>query len=280
MAHRLNHPKRGKRKNTSIKVEEVLSQNQDQEIILAQEQGVINKPTHLGIRTDLQGTLILTNKRLILACNSNVVESLASNVSSNGSIDDKIARESARLGEDVFGESAPHRYTDVEDLSNIGSNAKNLFIPISSIVSISGHKGIIGRPNLKVSWNDTSGEVKNTEFQEALTERDRKKNLADWADVIQKLQNGTLSPRKPSSLPQSDSTGGRIYYIMGDMQTKGTFEIEEETEKHFAIELEPDEVEAACEKLVSMRLLDKIPDPSGDSFYKRSSPLGEDDLSS
>lgn len=261
-------------------MEEVLSQNQDQEIILAQEQGVINKPTHLGIRTDLQGTLVLTNKRLIFVCNSSRSESLASNVSSNGTIDDKIARESASLGQDIFGQSAPLRYTDVEDLSNIANNEKNLFIPISSIVSISGHKGIIGRPNLKVSWNDASGEVKNTEFQEALTERDRKKNLSDWADVIQKLQDGTLSPREPSSLPQSDSTEGRIYYVMGDMQSKGTFEIEEETEKHFAIELEPDEVEAACEKLVSMGLIEKISDPSGDSFYKRRSPLGEDDLSS
>ncbi len=256
-----------------------LDQNQ-QEIILAQEQGVINKPKHLGIATDIQGTLVLTNKRLIFVSNSARSEELESGVSALGTTEDRIAKEGANLGVDFLGESAPHTYTDVDDLSKIPINDRNVFLPISSIVSLSGHKGIIGRPNLKVSWIDSSGETKNAEFQATLTERTRKKNLSDWADVIQKLRDGRILPSRPTNLPQSDSTEGRIYSIMGDMQTKGTLEIEEETEKEFAIELEPEEVEAACEKLVSMGLLDKIPDPSGDSFYKRRSPLGDDDLSS
>jgi hypothetical protein len=260
-------------------VEQPLIQNQD-EIILAQEQGVINKPRYLGIAADLQGTLVLTNKRLIFVCNSINAVGVIGGVSTYGTIEDKIAKESANLGVDFLGESAPRTYTDVDDLSKIPSNEKNLFVQISSMGSVSGHKGIVGRPNLKVSWNDSSGEVKNTEFQESLTERSRKKNLSDWAEVIQKLKDGTLSPRKPVNMPESDSVEGQIYYIMGDMQTKGSLEIEEETEKKFEIELEPEEVETVCEKLASMGLLDKIPDPTGDSFYKKRSPLGEDDLSS
>ena len=61
---------------------------------------------------------------------------------------------------------------------------------------------------------------------------------------------------------------------------KGIFEIEEEIENTFNIDTDPDPVEAACDKLVSEGSVDVIPDNSGDKFYRKRSPLGEDDLSS
>ncbi len=63
------------------------------------------------------------------------------------------------------------------------------------------------------------------------------------------------------------------------MQEKGVFEIEEETETQFKLDLDPDNVEAACEKLASMGFLDKTPDNSGEVFYRKISPLGDDDPS-
>jgi hypothetical protein len=258
-----------------------LSQNEDDEMILAQEQGVINKDPHLTKKGDIEGTLVLTNRQLIFVSNDNHDESMVKSISSGQPLDNKIAQESADLGEDVFGSSAPQTYVDIEDLSTLSRNLKNLFIPIRSIVSSSGHRGVFGRPNLKISWTGSSGEgeITNIEFQETLTERDRKKSLADWAGIIQRLKDGTLSPHKPINLPQRDSIEGRIYTILGDMQTKGSIQLEEEAEKRFGIELEPEEVETAFGNLVSLGLVERIADPSGDSFYKMRSPLGEDDLS-
>lgn len=236
-----------------------MSENQEEEIILAQEQGVVNKPTHIGLSNDVQGSLILTNQRLVFASDVGGTE-----VSTR----------------DEFGAFTPRSYTDIEDMSDIPRSERNIFIPLSSISEVSGHKGIVGRPSLKVTWKDRDGLTKSTEFTQTLTGRDRKKNLSDWADVIRKVKSGALIPRRNQSLPSKDSLEGRILSILGDMQIKGALQIEEETDKQFGSELGPDEVEEACQRLVSSGLVDKISDPSGESFYRKRSPLGADDLSS
>ncbi len=46
------------------------------------------------------------------------------------------------------------------------------------------------------------------------------------------------------------------------------------------MDLDTDRVEAACKKLSSMGFVDETPDNSGETFYRKRSPLGEDDLSS
>lgn len=255
-----------------------MSQSED-ERLLAQEQSVINKTTQLHSKADLEGTLILTSKRVIFVSADQSTGRSASDFKTEA-VDERVAQETASLGMRMLGGVLRVSYADVEDLSKIPNNPKNLFIPIPSITSISGHKGIIGRPNLKLSWKNSSGQVENSEFQEILTEGSRKKDLSDWARVIEKLKDGSLTLQNPTQLPQNDSVEGRIFSVMGDMQTKGDLQIEQVTEERFGIELEPEEVQTACEKLVSMGLLDQIPDASGDTFYKKRSPLGEDDLSS
>jgi hypothetical protein len=64
------------------------------------------------------------------------------------------------------------------------------------------------------------------------------------------------------------------------MQEKGVMEIEEAVESEYEVELDPDEVQAACDRLSSQHLLIRSPDSSDYMFYRRASPLGEDDLSS
>ena len=87
--------------------------------------------------------------------------------------------------------------------------------------------------------------------------------------------------RRLTNLPPSIETlEGKILRVLGDMQDKGTFEIEEEVESEFKLDLDVDDVQKACEKLVLLGLVDKTPDASGDAFYRKRSPLGEDDLSS
>lgn len=252
------------------------------EIILAQEQGVINKPIHLELSNDIVGTLIMTNTRLIFVSHDNApIDEKNSSLPNNESAGDEIALETANLSNDLFGGyAAPLSYTDVRDLQGIESGPSNLAILISSLNQISAHRGIVGRPGLKISWVDSSGAIKNTEFTQSLTGRGRKRNLSDWASVLNKLKNGSISINLPSSLPTKGSLEERILYVLGDMQTKGSIEIEEEAEKQSGQDLDSDDVESSCERLVSMGLVDKIVDPSGDNFYKKRSLLGENDLSS
>ncbi|MGH2637941.1 MAG: hypothetical protein ACRDF4_01430, partial [Rhabdochlamydiaceae bacterium] len=109
----------------------------------------------------------------------------------------------------------------------------------------------------------------------------RKIDLKDWARVIDSLKAGTIKieyPKVPA--PSSDTLEGKILYVLGDMQDKGMLEIEEQAEEYFKLELEPDDVETACKKLVSVGLVDAVDSESGDSFYRKRSPLGRDDLSS
>ncbi len=205
----------------------------------------------------IDGTLILTDRRLLF------VE----------------ANKEENLTGEVGNRSATLRFADVEDLKDLPSEQYNLSIPLDSVTSVSGSEGIFHTPELKVTWKTDSG-VKSEEFTEDII-GGRKKDLKDWAKVIQSLKSGKIMiQRLPNPPPSIDSLEGKILHMLGDMQEKGTFEIEEEVESEFKLDLDIDLVEEACEKLASLGLVDKNPDSSGDVFYRKRSPLGEDDLSS
>jgi hypothetical protein len=233
--------------------------SQGAEIILAQEQGVMCKHTAIDLAGELQGTLVLTNQRLAFVS------------------DDDKTEVSTR---DEFGAFEPLTYTDIEDLAKVRVSERNVFIPLSSIANVSGHKGVLGRPGLKVTWNASNGLTRDEEFVETLTGRARKKNLNDWANVIERLRSGALVPHHIGNLPDNNSLESRVLYILGDMQTKGLLQIEQQTKEQFDVEIETDDVGNACEKLVSLGLIDKVSKPGDEEFYKKRSPLGEDDLSS
>ena len=234
-----------------------------QEVILAQEQGANMRSA--GVSKELEaefgmalkeGTLVLTSRRLIFVCTDEKGEYLP-------------------LGYFVGGQKL--LYSEVEELGNIPPQAPNIFISLET-VSAKGHKEVLGRPSLEVTWKDGTGNH-DLIFTETLTGR-RKRNLNDWAPVIQGLKDGTLKLVALPESPSSDSLEGRVMHVLGDMQEKGLMEIEEDVEDEYKVELDPDRVQAACESLSSRRLLARHPDSSGDVYYRRLSPLGEDDLSS
>jgi hypothetical protein len=235
--------------------------SQDNEIILAQEEDVLLKDNVPGKMKDQAGTLVLTDRRLLF-------------VEAN-------KEEEVNVGASpVSGRYVTVRYSDVEDLNEVPVNPNNLTILLSSIETAKGSEGIFHPPELKVTWRGEAGQLENATFTEELI-NDRKKDLKDWAKVINGLKSGTIVPNKPKgTMPDSDSLEGKILHILGDMQEKGPMEIEEETEGKFKIELDPDRVEAALKKLSLMGFLDETPDKSGETFYRKRSPLGEDDLSS
>ena len=230
------------------------------EVMLAQEQGVImreageKKGLEGGLGGELEGTLVLTNRRLIFVCTNE--------------------RE-----EDLRPVAVPlvmrFVYSDVEDLKSIPKTGDNLFIELSTIDSVKGHTGHLERPSLEVKWREGAYK-KGRVFIERLSGRSRRRNLNDWTAVIERLKAGKQKLIRLPKPPGIESLDGKVIVILADMQKKGLFEIEQETEEKFKIKLDPDDVQAACARLADGGLVEKVPDPSGNIFYKKRSPLGED----
>ena len=169
-------------------------------------------------------------------------------------------------------------YSEVEDLDQIPEEAPNVFIPIASITSVKGHGGTLERPSLEIQWDEARGSQAIVVTQEIMGGKG--KNLKDWAPIIENLRTGKQTLVNIPKAPSVDSLQGKIVRVLSDMQEKGVLEVEEAVAPEFKVDLDPDEVQAACDSLASQGLLKRYPDDSGDIFYRRASPLGEDDLSS
>jgi hypothetical protein len=226
------------------------------EVILAQEQGATIREGGKGRELQAEfgvgareGTLVLTNKRLIFVCTN-------------------------ERGEDLpIGFYGDHLllYSEVEDLDSILGQPPNIFIPLAA-ASVKGHKGELGRPSLEVSWKDQSGSH-DLVFTETLIGR-RNRNLNDWAPVMENLKAGKQKLLSIPPLPPIDTLKGKIMHVLSDMQEKGVFSIEETVETEYGLDLDPDDVQAACEELTKDGLLIRSPELTGDAFYRRLSPLG------
>ncbi len=235
------------------------------ETILAQEQGVINRGAGFvqdveagfdASKTESEGTLILTNKRVI------------------------YARGDTKENLPIVGGLAPGSkaiiFMDADDLDDIKNDPANLWIELKSITSATGHKRMGQNPKLEITWN--TGRERKTEFVQQITGGSRKKNLNDWAPVILRLKERTQKFTALPSAPDPASLEGRIYHQLGDFEERGPLTIENEIEKRYNIELEPDDVEAACEKLVAQGLIAKTSVSGEAPYYVRVSALGEDSL--
>lgn len=232
------------------------------ETILAQEQGAnmrssgaskeLEAEFGVGVR---EGTLVLTNKRLIFVCTN-------------------------ESGEDLpIGYSGEHTllYSEVEDLQKIPDRLPNIFIPLEAATA-QGRKEGMGRPSLRVAWKDEGGNHDLT-FTETLTGR-RKRNLNDWAPVMEKLKNGTQKLNELPKPPSIETLEGKVMHVLADMQEKGLMQIEETVEGEYGVDLDPDQVQTACDALASQHIVVRFQDQGGESYYRRISPLGEDGLSS
>jgi hypothetical protein len=240
--------------------------NSTPEVMLAQEQAVIRRGPGIrkgveaafGLGGETEGTLVLTDRRLVYV-HSNEKE------------------ESIRIG--AF--SAKHLYfSDIESVSSMPLDSASVEIPISRIAKVAGHHGEAIAPKLEVSWSDAKGTVQATEFVQQISGASRRRNLNDWAKVIEKLKAKQLKIKPLPPAPGEDSLGGKVLVVLGDMQEKGLMTIESEAEEQYKVDLDPDDVEAALEKLVTAGLVVKPSARYEDVYYRKASPLGEDDLSS
>src|SRR5208282_4861842 len=153
-------------------------------------------------------------------------------------------------------------------------------IPISQILKVTGHHGEAIAPKLEVNWTEGGGAARTTEFVQQISGASRKRNLNDWAKVVEKLKANQLKIARLPPAPVGDTLEARILQVLGDMQEKGLFTIEEQVEEQYKVDLDPDDVEAACEKLVAAGLILKAVPRYEDVYYRKVSPLGGDDLSS
>jgi len=215
-----------------------------------------------GVGGEKEGTLVLTNRRIIFVTTNEKEDDLPEPYLLN-----PVANQ-------------PFFFSEVEDIDSIPTTQSNLFIQISSITSVTGSNPRLERPHLQVAWLD-GHDSKSVMFIETLTGRSRKRNLSDWAPVVEKLKAGKLVLVPLPKAPSVETLEGKVLWVLGDMQEKGFFEIQGEVREQFKIEqeLDSDDVEKACENLVSTGAITKQEDPSGDSFFHKRSPLGEDDLS-
>ncbi|HUI00271.1 MAG TPA: hypothetical protein VLX56_01425 [Nitrososphaerales archaeon] len=232
------------------------------EVMLAQEEGVICRGS--GTRKEVeaafgvgetQGTLVLTDRRLIYVHGGEKEEDL-------------------RIG--AFSQKRLF-FADVEDLDSVSMDAASLEIPIATIAGTAGKKVPGAAPKLEVKWSD-HGIQRVSEFVQQVTGGSRKKNLNDWAAVIDKLRNKKIKILPLPPAPSVDELEGKVLAALGDMQEKGLFTIEEELEGRYNVKLDPDDVESACEKLASIGLVKNVSAKGEGPFYRKVSPLGEDDL--
>jgi hypothetical protein len=244
--------------------EDVGDNDSAREVMLAQEEAVIKRgagarkgvEAAFGLGGETEGTLILTDRRLIYVHARDEKE-----------VDLQIGAFSQKR---LF-------FTDVESLDSLSLDSESLSIPLSSLLGAAGHRGPAIAPKLEVRWQDKGGAYVVTEFVEQMTGRSRRKNLSDWAPVIERLRTGRQKVIKLAPPPGADSLDGRILGVLGDMQEKGLVMIESEVEDKFGISIDPDAVEAACARLVASGLIRNISRPDEDPFYRKVSPLGEDD---
>lgn len=235
-----------------------------EEQILAQEEGVINR--RVGTRAEIdtafdvfgketEGTLVLTTTRLLYVHGGETREDIPVGVMSRKT---------------VF-------YTDVEDLRNIPADLNNLTIQLSSVTKVVGHHTLASAPKLEVTWTQ-GGTSRTTEFVQQVTGGSRKKNLNDWAPVIERLRSGEEAVASPTESPDAGSLDDKVLQALGDMQEKGLLTLESELEMKYKVDLEPEDVDAACQRLVAKGLIKSTGAKDEPPFYQKVSPLGSDSL--
>src|SRR3989475_385381 len=237
---------------------------QPAEVILAQEQAVSRgageKEPEGGFGAGLlEGTLILTNKRLIFVTLAEAEEDLSEPTDFN-----------------PFGKLKLF-YSDAEDLKSIPADPDNLIVPLISVTSVKGHRGNGAKPKLEIKWLEGRRE-RSTEFSQRLTGK-RSRNLDDWARTMERLRKGKLSLVSLPEAPGLDTLEGQVLRVLSDSQEKGILTIGHLVEDAFKIKLDPNQVKVASEKLTSAGLVKRRRDSSGENFYHKRSPLGDDDSS-
>src|SRR5437667_12187889 len=94
----------------------------------------------------------------------------------------------------------------------------------------------------------------------------RSRNLDDWARTMERLRKGKLSLISLPEAPGLDTLEGQVLRVLSDSQEKGILTIGHLVEDAFKIELDPNQVKVASEKLTSAGLVKRRRDSSAKNF--------------
>jgi hypothetical protein len=230
---------------TSENSSAMMSSNQraQSEFVLKQENDVLCRNSFVL----LQGTLFLTDKRLVFTV---------------------AARDEAFFSNNAFSLEAGS--------DNVSENSdKSLSIPLTSIVSAKGRKGML-RPSLEINWRDNEqNEQIKTEFTQKTghTSNSANADISGWAEEIQRLSASEIEKAQDRNFlslkNDTNSIEWDIMDVLDDSEWKGLFQIEKELKDTKGIKIDFEQLEGNCRKLVSAKLAET--DKIGEFYRKRAS---------
>jgi hypothetical protein len=189
-----------------------------------------------GPRGIVQGTLVLTNKRLALVNSSEI---------DNKSVG--FASVDRALGKSQFN------------------------IPFETIDSVSGQKGIL-RTTLVVIWRDPSANSSTTRTEFIQRYRSPSPSSSQMAinEWIPLIEREALGESGQDSFGSTDLTEleARVVEAIGDANWIGFFQLERELEGKYEKSIDPDDLDSVLAKLVRDKVLEQ--DKVGE-FYKKPS---------
>jgi hypothetical protein len=189
-------------------------------------------------KTVQEGTLLLTNRRLVFATGNSVQES---------------------------------------DVKKILQDRNVFAIPLDQIANVSGNRGLL-RPSLNVMWHDPPGDpsLTKTEFLQKYRPAnidDLRNAINEWGPLIERAATSDIGEEVQSEKPKievpkidDDQLKSRVLEELGDKQWKGFFQIERDLDEKYGTSTDPDALESCLTKLVKEKLLEQ--DKHGE-FFRR-----------
>ncbi|MCL5069210.1 MAG: hypothetical protein M1368_12790, partial [Thaumarchaeota archaeon] len=201
----------------------------------------------------IEGDLTLTNKRLLF-------------VSSKG-------RPPVTEPEDLVPESTKVVEDDEDPENPPDQGSQSFSIPLSSIVNVEGKRGML-RPSLTVYWRDDSqNPTAKMEFIQKTRRVSSSENINEWGSEILRISFAdiSLTQKKNSDLEAVDqeSVASKILGILDADEWKGLFQIKKELREEYDTDIDIDELETQCNKLVTEKLVER--DEIGE-FYRKLIP--------
>jgi len=142
-----------------------------------------------------------------------------------------------------------------------------LVIPIDSVDSVSGQRGIL-RTSLVIDWHNPPGSASTirTEFlQRARPPSAKEKALNEWAPLIEKQVWGEPAEESSGSTDLNELES-RVLEMFTTPGWVGYFQLSRELEEKYETSLDPDDLDKVLEKLVREKILEK--EKIGEFFRK------------
>jgi hypothetical protein len=164
-------------------------------------------------------------------------------------------------------------FEEGEDFQKLIEKSDVISIPLDQIVTVLGNRGIL-KQSLNVVWHDPPNTPSTTKTD--FHQKNRPRNMEEAQNAI----NEWVSQIEAAALPEGkaelttledsslkwDQLDTKVLQSLGDMNWKGFFQLERQLEETYGGNLDPDELESCCARLVKEKLIEQ--DKFG-AFFKK-----------